>query len=71
MPADDIVLQDSGTLDVATDIGVFTSSDNGSTWSVLGTNLPHVVVNQLTLDPSGQNLVAATHGRGIWMIQAP
>jgi photosystem II stability/assembly factor-like uncharacterized protein len=71
VPADDIVLQDNGTLDVATDIGVFTSSDNGSIWSVLGSNLPHVVVDQLTLDPSGQNLVAATHGRGIWMIQAP
>jgi hypothetical protein len=28
------------------------------------------VVNQLVLDPKG-NLVAATHGRGVWTIKAP
>jgi len=49
---------------------VFTSSDNGSTWSRVGTNLPNVVVAQLTVDPNG-TLVAATHGRGIWTISAP
>jgi ligand-binding sensor domain-containing protein len=66
---DDIVLE-NGKLVVASDIGVLTSADNGSTWSRLGTNLPNVVVDQLTLDPNG-NLVAATHGRGIWTIPAP
>ena len=70
VPMDDIVLQDGGTLDVATDFGVYTSSNDGGAWSRLGTNLPNVVVDQLTLDPNG-NLVAATHGRGIWTIAAP
>ena len=49
---------------------MFTSSDNGVTWNTLGTNLPNVVVSQLTVDPNG-TIVAATHGRGIWTIAAP
>jgi hypothetical protein len=69
VPMDDIVFA-AGKLVVATDFGVFTSSNDGVTWSRLGTNLPNVVVNQLVLDPKG-NLVAATHGRGVWTIKAP
>ncbi len=66
IPANDIVLN-GRQLIVASDIGVYTSIDNGSTWSRLGTNLPNVVVSQILLDPNA-NLVAATHGRGIWTI---
>jgi hypothetical protein len=69
VPMDDVVYE-GGKLIVATDFGVFTSSDNGVNWFRLGTNLPNVVVDQLTLDPNG-NLVAATHGRGVWTIAAP
>ena len=69
VPMDDLVFA-GGKLDVATDFGVYTSADDGTSWSRLGTNLPNVVVDQLTLDPNG-NLVAATHGRGIWTIAAP
>jgi photosystem II stability/assembly factor-like uncharacterized protein len=70
VPMDDVVFLGGTKLVVATDFGVFTSSDNGASWANLGTNLPNVVVDQLTLDPNG-NLVAATHGRGIWTIAAP
>jgi hypothetical protein len=38
---------------VANGTGVFTSSDNGSSWSRVGTNLPNVVVARLTVDPNG------------------
>lgn len=69
VPMDDIVLE-GGKLIVATDFGVFLSADDGASWSRFGTNLPNVVVDQLTEDPNG-NLVAATHGRGIWTIAAP
>jgi hypothetical protein len=69
VPMNDLVFE-NGNLVVATDFGVFTSSDNGTSWSRYGTNLPNVVVNQLTQDPNG-NLVAATHGRGLWTIAAP
>jgi len=68
-PMNDI-LSENGRLVVASDVGVFTSSDNGASWSRLGTNLPNVVVDQLTVDPNGV-IVGATHGRGIWTIPAP
>jgi ligand-binding sensor domain-containing protein len=66
----DDVVYENGKILVATDFGVFTSADNGATWFRYGTGLPNVVVVQLTQDPNG-NLVAATHGRGIWTIAAP
>ena len=66
---DDVVFE-LGHLVVGSDFGAFTSSNDGATWSRLGTNLPNVVVNQLTVDPNG-TLVAATHGRGVWTIAAP
>ena len=69
VPMNDLVFE-NGNLVVATDFGVYTSPDDGATWSRYGTNLPNVVVNQLTEDPNG-NLVAATHGRGLWTIAAP
>jgi hypothetical protein len=69
VPMDDIVFE-RGNLVVATDFGVFTSSNDGAAWSRFGTGLPNVVVDQLTEDPNG-NLVAATHGRGVWTIAAP
>ncbi|TMC51693.1 MAG: glycosyl hydrolase [Chloroflexi bacterium] len=68
VPMDDVVFR-GGVLYAATDFGVFRSSDNGATWTRFGSNLPNVVVDQLTVDPHG-NLVAATHGRGIWTIAA-
>ena len=69
VPMDDVVFE-NGHLVVATDFGVYTSADDGATWFRYGTGLPNVVVDQLTQDPNG-NLVAATHGRGIWTIAAP
>jgi hypothetical protein len=68
-PMDDVI-QSGGKLVVGSDFGVFVSTDDGATWSHLGTNLPHVVVGELTIDPNG-TLIAATHGRGIWTITAP
>jgi hypothetical protein len=62
-PANDVVVV-NGRLVVGTDFGVYTSADNGATWSRLGANLPNVVVDQLYV--TGGTVLAATHGRGLW-----
>ena len=58
----------NGQLVVATNVGVFVSSDtNGGTYSRLGTNLPVVPVFQMQLQPGSPDvLYAATFGRGVY-----
>jgi len=57
------------TLYVGTDVGVFRSTDDGTTWTG-STGLPSVPVmdllldNQRDTDPSNDRLIAVTHGRG-------
>lgn len=52
---------------VGTDTGVYTSTDKGKSWSVLG-DLPTVYVHDLVIQPRDNILVIATHGRGIWAL---
>jgi hypothetical protein len=54
-----------------TDIGVFISTDGGSTWNALQAGLPNVGIQQLFTDPALTTLFAATHGRGVWKIAIP
>ena len=66
-PGDALVVR-NGILVLATDIGVFAAdASKPGVWSRYGTGLPNASTNNLTLAPTGE-LVAATHGRGIWTI---
>jgi hypothetical protein len=58
----------NGQLVVATDIGVFQSTDtNGGAYSVLGANLPATPVDTIRLAPGNSDLmIAALWGRGVW-----
>jgi hypothetical protein len=70
-PATDLLIL-GGTLVVSTDVGVFVSrAANPTGWSKLGEGIPNVAVNSLTLTPDGDSIVAATYGRGLWIIEAP
>ena len=44
------------------------SIDQGQHWFELGLNLPRVAVNDLLVHPRDNDLVLATHGRGIWIL---
>jgi len=68
IPASAIVVDPAlaNTLYVATDIGVFSTSDGGASWSPLGTGLPIVPVTALTLQAASRVLTAGTYGRGTW-----
>jgi hypothetical protein len=70
-PVDDVVIVGAKLL-LATDVGVFVADRaTPSSWSSLGTGLPHVAVNVLAMSPDGTMVVAATHGRGLWSIRLP
>ncbi len=55
---------------VGTDIGVYVTKDGGKTWNVLGGNLPSTFVHDLIIHPRDNIIVIATHGRGMWALDA-
>ena len=55
---------------VGTDIGVYVTNDGGQTWNVLGGNLPSCYVHDLIIHPRDNIIVIATHGRGMWAMDA-
>ncbi len=52
---------------VGNDLGVYVAPKAGRAWSRLGAGLPNASVLDLNANPQGSKLVAATHGRGIWL----
>ena len=60
----------SNILYIGTDIGVYVTKDGGKTWDVLGGNLSSCLVHDLIIHPRDNVIVIATHGRGMWAIDA-
>ena len=52
---------------VGTSISVYASIDRGKTWNKFAANFPSVPVYDLQIHPRDRELIAATHGRGIWI----
>ncbi|MFN8209729.1 MAG: hypothetical protein U0T33_02010 [Bacteroidales bacterium] len=52
-----------------TDGGVFVSKDGGKRWDILGT-LPFSYVHDLAIHPRDNMIIIATHGRGMWVMDA-
>jgi len=52
-----------------TGIGLFESTDNGGSWHYADNGLPPVAVYEMEI--VNDQVVAATHGRGIWSITLP
>ncbi len=57
-----------GVLYVGTELGAYVSLDAGESWAPLGKGLPRVAVYDLVVHPRDGELVAGTHGRGIWIL---
>ncbi len=55
-----------GLLYLGTERGVTFSTDDGATWHALQLNLPTVAVHDLVV--KDDNLVVATHGRSMWIL---
>jgi photosystem II stability/assembly factor-like uncharacterized protein len=54
---------------VGTEFGLWISTDGGKQWAQYkGGDLPNVAVRDLAIHPRDNDLVIATHGRGIWIV---
>lgn len=61
---------DRNILYVGTDTGVYVTTDGGKSWTVPGTGLPSAYVHDLIVHPRDNIIVVATHGRGMWALDA-
>ena len=54
---------------VGTELGLWISVDGGANWAQFhGGEFPNVAVREVQVQPRDNDLVLATHGRGIWVI---
>lgn len=53
---------------LGTEFGLYVSFDGGAHWSPMPFGMPTVPINDLVIQPRENDLVLATHGRGIWII---
>jgi photosystem II stability/assembly factor-like uncharacterized protein len=61
--------KNANVLYCGTDIGVYVSRDKGRSWQSVQGNLPaSVSVNDLFIHPRDLNMVIATYGRGVWVL---
>jgi len=61
-------LKNKNLLFVGTEFAAFFSIDGGKTWNDLSLNMPTVAFHDLQIHPRDNDLIAATHGRGIWIL---
>jgi photosystem II stability/assembly factor-like uncharacterized protein len=61
-------LVNKNLLFLGTEFAVFFSRDAGATWAKMNINLPTVAVHDLLIHPRDHDLIAATHGRGLWIL---
>ncbi|MGH7730220.1 MAG: WD40/YVTN/BNR-like repeat-containing protein [Candidatus Eiseniibacteriota bacterium] len=53
---------------VGTEQGLWLSIDGGAQWSQIKGEFPNVAVRDLAIHPREHDLIIATHGRGIWIL---
>jgi hypothetical protein len=53
---------------LGTEFGLFFSGDRGAHWMPLGLGMPTVPVYDMVVHPRENDLVLATHGRGVWIL---
>jgi photosystem II stability/assembly factor-like uncharacterized protein len=67
-----VIREDPANRDIlyaGTDGAVFISKDGGKKWDIVG-NLPFSYVHDLAIHPRDNMIIIATHGRGMWVMDA-
>jgi hypothetical protein len=62
--------QDSNTVYAGTQLGLYSSSDGGASWSRFGAGLPLVNIDDLYISADDKVIRAASYGRGFWQLAA-
>jgi photosystem II stability/assembly factor-like uncharacterized protein len=53
---------------LGTELGLYLSYDGGSNWQSLQLNLPPVSMRDVRIQPAFNDLILATHGRSLWIL---
>ncbi len=53
---------------LGTEFGLWVSIDRGDSWTRFNSNLPTVAVHEIAIHPTAGEIVAATHGRSLWVL---
>ncbi|MGA2005156.1 MAG: glycosyl hydrolase [Terriglobales bacterium] len=61
-------LVNANLLFVGTEFGLFISIDGGTHWAQFKGSLPNVAVRDIAIHPRESDLILATHGRGIYIL---
>src|SRR5208282_5745825 len=61
-------LVNTNLLFVGTEFGLFISIDGGAHWAQFKGSLPNVAVRDIVIHPRESDLILATHGRGIYIL---
>ncbi|MCH7777099.1 MAG: hypothetical protein IH878_11260 [Gemmatimonadetes bacterium] len=61
-------LANPDVLYVGTEFGLYYTNDGGRHWISLKSDMPNVPINDLTIHPRDNDLILATHGRGVWIL---
>jgi hypothetical protein len=62
-------IKDKNLLFLGTEMGLFASVDDGQTWFRMKNNIPwYALVRDIKIEPGSNDLVLATHGRGIIIV---
>ncbi|HEX6941652.1 MAG TPA: hypothetical protein VF128_01925 [Gemmatimonadaceae bacterium] len=61
-------LKNPSVLYVGTEFGLFVSLNRGERWMRVKANLPTVPIAEITVHPRDNDMILATHGRSIWIL---
>ena len=53
---------------MGTEFGLFVSPDRGGKWTRIKANLPTVPIHEIVFHPRDNDMIVATHGRSIWIL---
>jgi hypothetical protein len=61
-------VKNENLLYLGTEFGIWVSLDRGGSWIKLNNNLPTSAIHEIAVHPTAGEIVAATHGRSLWVL---